>query len=208
MAEKFYPINLAVENKNCFVIGGGNVAFRKICGLLDANANVTVISPEICQEIINLSQIYKISLIQQNFSTNLISNPFLLIAATNDEIVNKSVVDFADKNNLLVNSVTEPFGNFTLPSKFSRGNLLFTVSSGNSSPAFSKFVREMLETEFDDNFSNALNFIADFRKNLKNIIPDSKSRIIFWRKVFKPELWSIIKNGDVVKLKKYLEDNL
>lgn len=199
---------MIIENKNCFVIGGGNVAFRKIFSLIDANAKITVISPNFCQEIINLSKNNKVSLIQQNFSTNLISNPFLLIAATNDVSVNKSVVDFAFQNNLLVNSVTEPFGNFTLPSHFSRGNLLFTVSSGNLSPAFSKFVRKMLESEFDDNFSNSLNFIADFRKNLKNIIPDSKDRISFWRNVFQPELWIFIKNGDISGLKHFLEENL
>ena len=204
----FFPVNLILDNLNCFVIGGGNVAFRKISSLIDANAKITVISPKICNEIDLLFKNKKISLIQQNFLPNLISNPFLLIAATNDQIVNKSVVDFAFQNNLLVNSVTEPFGNFTLPSKFSRGNLLFTVSSGTLSPAFSKFVRKMLESEFDDNFSNSLNFIADFRKNLKNIIPDSKDRISFWRNVFQPKLWIFIKNGDISKIKHFLEENL
>ena len=48
---KIYPINLAVENKNCFVIGGGKVAYRKICGLLDAGALVEVIAPKICADI-------------------------------------------------------------------------------------------------------------------------------------------------------------
>ena len=59
----FYPINLNIENKNCVVIGGGQVALRKICGLLEAGALVKVIAPEICAEVEELFLRGEISLV-------------------------------------------------------------------------------------------------------------------------------------------------
>ena len=161
---KVYPINLNVENKKCVVVGGGNVAYRKICGLLDAGAIVEVIAPEICAEIEKLVDAAKITLIREKFSAEKISDGLILIAATDDVEVNRSAVETARVKKFLVNVVNDSDGDFTVPSKIQRGDFLLTVSTGGNSPAFSKFVREMLEEEFDSNFGEGLKLIAELRR--------------------------------------------
>lgn len=198
---KVYPINLNVENKKCVVVGGGNVAYRKICSLLDAGAQVEVISPELCAEISKLVDAGKIKLIRENFSDEKISDGLILIAATDDAEVNRIAAESARSKNFLVNVVNDSDGDFTVPSKIQRGDFLLTVSTGGISPAFSKFVREMLETEFDSKFGEGLKIIAELRREVKKNLPDSKARIKFWREFLTPEIWQLLKAGELDKIK-------
>lgn len=204
---KVYPINLNVENEKCVVVGGGHVAYRKICGLLDAGAQVEIISPEICAEISELVDAGKVTLIREKYSPEKISDCTILIAASDSEEVNRIAAADARAKKILVNVVSGGEGNFTVPSKILRGNFLLTISTGGMSPAFSKFVREMLDAEFDSNFDEALKIIAEFRDELKKILPDDKARTKFWRKIFTPEIWQLIKAGKLDELKKILEAN-
>ena len=202
---KVYPINLNVENKKCVVVGGGNVAYRKICDLLGAGAIVEVIAPEICTEIEKLVDAEKVILIREKFSAEKISNGLILIAATDDVEVNRSAVETARSKNFLVNVVNDSDGDFTVPSKIQRGDFLLTVSTGGNSPAFSKFVREMLEAEFDSNFGEGLKLIAELRREVKKILPDDKARTKFWREFLTPEIWKLLKASEFDKLKKFLQ---
>lgn len=205
---KVYPINLIVENKKCVVVGGGKVAYRKICGLLDAGAQVEVIAPEVCAEIAKLVDAGKITLIREKFSEEKISDGLILIAATDDAEVNRLAAESARAKNFLVNVVTDFDGDFIVPSKITRGDFLLTISTGGNSPAFSKFVREMLETEFNSNFDEGLKIISELRREVKKTLPDDKARTKFWREVLTPEIWQLLKAGDIDGLKKYLEKKL
>lgn len=202
---KSYPINLNVENEKCVVVGGGKVAYRKICDLLKAGAVVEVIAPKICAEISALVDAGKIALIREKYSSEKITDAMILIAAADNEEVNRIVAADARAKKILVNVVTGDEGNFTVPSKILRGNFLFTISTGGTSPAFSKFVREMLETEFDSNFGDALKIIAEFRDEVKKILPDDKARTKFWRETLTPEIWQLLKAGKLDELKKNLQ---
>lgn len=205
---KVYPINLSVENKKCVVVGGGKVAYRKICGLLDAGAQVEVIAPEICAEISKLADEGKINLIREKYSEEKISDGLILIAATDDVEINRLAAEDAQFKNFLVNVVNDSAGNFIVPSKILRGDFLLTISTGGTSPAFSKFVREMLEQEFDSNFGEGLKIIAEFRNELKKILPDDESRKNFWREILTPEIWQLLKSGKLEELKKILNEKL
>ena len=79
---KVYPVNLNIENKKCVVVGGGKVALRKISGLLAAGAKIEVIAPEVCEEILQLYEEKKITLIFEKYSAEKISDGIILIAAT------------------------------------------------------------------------------------------------------------------------------
>ena len=143
---KLYPLNLDIENKNCVVIGGGEVALRKIRGLLEAGAKVKVIAPEICAGVKELFNRGEISWTRKNFSEDLLGDEIILIAATDNPEVNQRA---AQAGKFLVN-VVDGGGNFNVPSSIRRGDLLLTVSTGANSPAFSKFIRQMLEAELGE----------------------------------------------------------
>ena len=202
---KFYPLNLDIENKSCVVIGGGQVALRKIYGLLAAGAKVKVIAPEICAGVEELFKRGEISLTRENFSPNMLSDEIILIAATDNPEVNRQASEAAQAKKILVNVVEGASGNFNVPSTIRRGDLLLTISTGANSPAFSKFIREMLETELGENFGAGLEIISARRREVKKLLPNPQARKIFWQKFLTREIWELLKRGSFEELELKLE---
>ena len=87
MANKFFPVSIDLNNKNVLVIGAGKVALRKIETLLNYNCNINVITKEILEE-------------------KFLENIFLVITATDNEILNKEISQLCMSKNILVNNVT------------------------------------------------------------------------------------------------------
>lgn len=202
---KLYPINLDIAGKPCTVIGGGEVAFRKIRGLLAAKAVVKVIAPKICAAIDELVQRGEISLTREKFSPDMLGDELLLIAATDNPEINRQAAQSARAKKILVNVVEGAGGNFFVPSRITRGDLLLTISTGANSPAFSRFVRLMLESELDENFGAGLELIACRRAEVKQLIPDAKARQKFWREILTPDLWQLLRNGQLDALEKIFD---
>ena len=173
---KFYPLNLDIENKSCVVIGGGQVALRKIYGLLTAGAKVKVIAPKVCAGVEELSKRGEISLTREKFSEDMLGDELILIAATDNPEVNRQATAAARAKKILVNVVEGAGGNFNVPSTIRRGDLLLTISTGTNSPAFSKFIREMLETELGKNFGAGLEIISARRREVKKLLPNPQAR--------------------------------
>ena len=205
---KFYPLNLDIENKSCVVIGGGQVALRKIYGLLAAGAKVKVIAPEICAGVEELFKRGEISLTRENFSPNMLSDEIILIAATDNPEVNRQASEAAQAKKILVNVVEGASGNFNVPSTIRRGDLLLTISTGANSPAFSKFIREMLEAELGENFGAGLEIISARRREVKKLLPNPQVRKIFWQKFLTREIWELLKLGAFDKLEKKLAETI
>ena len=85
------PIFFNIKNRHCVVIGGGDVAMRKVSMLLKASAAVTIYSLEICHELQDLADAQKIKFVQTNFEENQLVGACMVIAATDDEAVNMAV---------------------------------------------------------------------------------------------------------------------
>ncbi len=203
---KTYPINLDVAGKNCVVVGGGEVALRKIRGLLAAGAVVRVIAPEICADIEKLFERGEILLTRENFSPDMLGDELILIAATDNPEVNRQAAQVAESKKILVNVVDGGGGNFFVPSQIQRGDLLLTISTGANSPAFSRFVRQMLEAELDENFGAGLRLIADKRQEVKRLLPNHTVRQNFWREVLTPEVWELLRSGQLDRLRQLLDN--
>ncbi|MBQ3337173.1 MAG: bifunctional precorrin-2 dehydrogenase/sirohydrochlorin ferrochelatase [Selenomonadaceae bacterium] len=205
---KFYPLNLDVEKKSCAVVGGGEVALRKIRGLLAAGANVKVISPEVCAEVEELFRRGEISWARENFSEEMLGDEIILIAATNDPEVNRRAAQAARAKKILVNVVEGAGGNFNVPSTIRRGELLLTISTGANSPAFSKFLRQMLEAELGENFGAGLEKISARREEIKKLLPNPRARKIFWQKILTQETWQLLKDGRLEQLEEKINHAL
>lgn len=204
---KLYPLNLNIENKSCVVVGGGEVALRKIRGLLEAGALVKVIAPEICAGVEELSKRGEISLVREKFSAEMLGDELILIAATDNPEVNRQAAELARQKKILVN-VVEGCGDFDVPSRIRRDDFLLTISTGASSPAFSKFVRQMLEAELDENFGAGLKIISERRREVKRLLPNHKARKIFWQRVLTREVWEMLKSGELDRLEEKINHAL
>lgn len=203
---KLYPINLDVAGKRCVVVGGGEVALRKIRSLLEAGALVRVIAPEVCAGVEEFFRRDEIFLMREKFSPDMLGDEVILIAATDDPEINRRAAAAARAKKILVNVVNGAGGNFFVPSRITRGDLLLTISTGANSPAFAKFLRQMLESELGENFGAGLELIARRRQEVKHLLPNSHARKIFWQRILTHETWQLLKSGRLDELKKFLDD--
>ena len=108
MANKFFPVSIDLNNKNVLVIGAGKIAIRKIATLLNYNCNITVITKEVLEEkFLELEKDNKIKILKnQEFKEKFLENIFLVITATDNEILNKEISQLCMSKNILVNNVT------------------------------------------------------------------------------------------------------
>lgn len=177
---KYYPMMINIKDKNCLVVGGGNVAFRKINELIEYGAKVTLVSKEIKENISLLVENNNIMYIEDRYKSEYIKDAFIVIAATNDKITNLQIARDCGQGDILVNVVDDlQSSEFIVPAKVKRGNLTITVSTNGKCPFYSKLLRKKLELQFDDSYSIFVDILSDFRKELLlNINSSSKIKEI------------------------------
>ena len=108
MANKFFPVSINLNNKNILVIGAGKIALRKVETLMSYNCNIVVITKDILEEkFLELEKNNKIKILKnQEFEKNFLENIFLVIAATDNEVLNKNISELCMSKNILVNNIT------------------------------------------------------------------------------------------------------
>ena len=108
MANKFFPVSIDINNKNILVIGAGKIALRKVETLLNYNCNIIVITKDILEEkFLELEKSNKIKVLKnQEFEKKFLENIFLVIAATDNEVLNKNISQLCINKNILVNNIT------------------------------------------------------------------------------------------------------
>lgn len=162
-----YPVNLKLEGRLCVVIGGGAVAFRKIQGLLEAEAEIQVISPRIITKIQALVDDGRVSWLARDFAKKDLQQAGLVFAATDNQAVQEMIAKQAAACGALLNSATDPKAcDFHIPAHFRRGDLLLSVSTGGGSPALARLIRRRLEAEFPPQYEEAILLLGMIRRKV------------------------------------------
>jgi len=157
-----YPAFLNLSGKRCVVIGGGAVAERKIQKLLDAGAQVTVVSPVISDQISVWLQAGYIQLVARHFQDDDIRSFMLVVAATNDREVNAHIVRLCDALGKLVNCVDQPqLGSFVVPAVVVHGKVQVAISTSGTNPSRAKGLKNNL---LHDLARGTADFISELRK--------------------------------------------
>jgi precorrin-2 dehydrogenase/sirohydrochlorin ferrochelatase len=155
-----------MKDKPIVVVGGGKVATRKVETLLNADANVTVVSPEITDELKEWVKLQKISWKQKRFEEDDVAEAFIIIAATDHTEINLNVHQAAHPHQL-INIVDRPeLGNFIVPSTLQRGKLLISVSTSGASPGLSRKIKQELATVYDETYEEYLDFLSSCRQKV------------------------------------------
>ena len=189
-----YPVNLILDDKPVIVLGGGHVALRKIEGLLEAKAKVTVVSPEIVEGIKKLVENKEIAWIKKCYEKSDLKGFELIVCAVGNEEVNKVVYADAHELRILINVVDRfELCDFALPAKIRRGNLLVTFSTNGKSPALSRYLRQTMEKEFDDTYAIWLDRLNVLRGEAIAALPTADDREIFWRSALSDDVMALVK---------------
>lgn len=194
---KTYPVFLVkLERSHCIVVGGGQVAARKVTALRRASAQVTVISPVLCEPLEELAVQGRIEVVDRDYRQGDLEGAFLVVAATDDPDVNRQVWEEAKARNLLVNVVDDPeHCNFIAPSVVRRGPLSLAISTSGQCPAFSRHLRRRLEREFGPAHARYVELLGNLRGRVVDTFTMTERRD-FWQKIFESNVLSLLVSGD------------
>lgn len=168
-----YPISLNIENKLCLVVGGGNVAERKVHSLLECDARVKVVSPAITDGLCELAGAGRIEHRCGEYGPEDLDGVFLVIGATDSDQVNGKVAADCFKRGLLVNVVDDPpNGNFFVPAVVRRGSLQIAISTDGKSPLLARRIREELEQMFGAEYAPLVELLGEIREEAVRSVPD------------------------------------
>jgi siroheme synthase-like protein len=196
---RYYPVFLSVDGKRCVVVGGGRVALRKVNSLLEYQAHVEVISPEICPEIRQLEQDGQIRVIQRTYQRGDLRGALVVIAATDDQDVNNMVSREAQESGLLINVVDDAKkSNFIVPSCLHRGDISVAISTSGRSPALARKLRTKLEEELGEEFTFLALIVHEVREELKR--QGIRASASAWQKALELDpLIELIRHGEINK---------
>ncbi len=190
------PIFMKLQGRRCVVVGGGEVAARKVTMLLKADALVEVIAPGLHHELADLLATSRISYLQSVFEPSQLDGACLVIAATDDETVNETVSRQAKARNIPVNVVDAPaLCTFTMPSIVDRSPVVIAISSSGAAPVLARMIRSKLETLIPASYGRLASLAADFRDAVKQRFSTTQERRIFWEKVLSGPVAEMVFSG-------------
>lgn len=191
----FLPIFLNIREQPCLVVGGGATATRKVELLLQAHAQVTIISPDLTSRLTQLVAEKRILHSPTTFQLTDLQAYRLVIAATNDTAVNQQISHLASAQGILVNVVDQPaLCNFIIPSLVDRSPVQIAVSTGGTSPVLARLLRARLETMIPATYGQLAEFVANFREKVKQFLPVEKRRG-FWETVLQGPIAELLTAG-------------
>ncbi|MGX9416083.1 NAD(P)-dependent oxidoreductase [Vibrio sp. RC27] len=183
---RYFSIFMDICEKPVLVVGGGEVATRKVEALIKANAKVTIVSPTISETLRSFIECKKCEWIHEKYHKSQLSNELVQVWATTDDTdLNHRIYHDAHERNLLVNVVDDrPYCDFITPSMISRGRIQLAISSGGSSPVLIRNVRQTLEAVLPKNLSLLADFAASKRDDIKTRVTSVELRRRFWERFF------------------------
>ena len=199
----YYPLYLEMTDRRCLVIGGGAVAERKIAALLEAGAEVTVISPDVTEAIARWSKNNSIQFHARRYQRGDINGHQLVFVATDDGSVNAQVHQDGKNQGVWVNAADDPeHCDFILPSVLRRGDLMVAVSSGGNSPALARTIREELESYFTQEYEQLAGLAAEARVELRKRSLSAPFEV--WRRALSGDVRQLLMRGEVAQAKSHL----
>ncbi len=208
MNMRLYPIFLKLENVSCCVIGGGAVALRKVKSLLKSRARITVVSPELCLRLKLLKKKKLFKHRKNKYQKKFLRGSFLVIAATNDERVNKKVAADAQTMNLLVNVVDSPQEcNFYVPALLHKNGMSMAISTQGAFPGMTGKIKEECSPVFQK-YARSFKRLSGLRKDIYNGTGTVKLKKIFAKSLLRPDVLERIENkkiSNIDELKAYLK---
>lgn len=193
---RYYPVFLDLREKPVAVIGGGNVAERKVLTLLACGARVTVVSPTLTKKLSYLAQAGAIRHRSRRGRPESLNESFLIIATTNDRKANAEIARQAHAASRLVNIADDPARcNVIAPSVITRGDLIIAVSTSGKSPALARRIRRELERSFGSEYGRFLNLLGQVREQVQARIPSMARRRRILQRLVASDLLSLLRQG-------------
>ncbi|MDH3977882.1 MAG: siroheme synthase CysG [Gammaproteobacteria bacterium] len=195
---EYLPLFAKLTDEPCLVIGGGEIAARKIRQLQRAGARITVVAPELNAELRAAVDSGLYAYIEQEFSEALIGDHLLLTAATGDRAVNQRVASAASAARRLCNVVDDrELSTFIMPSVIDRSPIVVAVSSGGHSPILARMLRQRIEDWLPERIGELASWAGKWRSTAHQKILGHASRLRFWESTLDGAAADAVLDGNV-----------
>ncbi|MDN0088854.1 siroheme synthase CysG [Yersinia nurmii] len=205
----YLPIFADLKQRPVLVVGGGEIAARKIDLLHRAGAQVRVVARALSSELQQQHDAGKIRWVADVFSPEQLDEVFLVIAATNDNALNAAVFAAADERRILANVVDDqPRCSFIFPSIVDRSPLVVAISSSGQAPVLARILREQLESLLPASLGDMAAVAGRWRAKVKQRLTSMSARRRFWEKAFTGRFASLMASGQSTLAEDELELSL
>lgn len=196
----YFPMFVDMTERECLIVGGGNVAYRKVMVMLDFGAKVTVVAEDICDELRKLTiddAADRIMFIKRRFKRKDCDGMEMVIAATDDNALNHEIAEYCKAKGIMVNAVDQKADcSFIFPSYIKEKNLVAAFSSGGNSPVLTQYLKGK-EKEILTPFLGELNeYMGQIREKVIAEYHTEAER----KCVFKEILCAVIDNGRIPEI--------
>ena len=205
---EYLPLFMQLRSQPVVVVGGGHIANRKVDLLRRSGARITVISPELREELHKLASKGELHYVAERFSEAHVEGATLVIAATNDHDVNVAVSKAAQARRIPVNVVDNPtLSTFIFPAIVDRSPIIVAVSSGGESPVLARRVREQIEALLPEKLGALARFMGARRKTVQQAL-GALARRPFWERIVSGVVGTRVLAGDETAAEKAFESEL
>lgn len=166
-----YPIFIEAKNRKVLVIGGGNVGAEKVRGLLAAEADITVVSPALIDELRGHAEVGRIKHLPRPYREDDLDGGWeWVMVATDDGAINAEVAQAAKKRGLWVNAADDPkYCDFILPAVVRKGKITLAASTSGTSPALARRLREELDAYLTEDMPALADLLAEVRTEIRRL---------------------------------------
>jgi len=190
----YYPIFIDVEERNVLIVGGGGVSARKAEALLQYGARVTVVAPEIADEVSQLEP--RIAIVRKRYEESDLDGRVLVIAATDDAAVNARVAGDCRRRQILVNVADAlDLCDFIVPAVIERGAVQIAVSTGGKSPALARALKRELQRVAGPEWAALNDLLGDLREPAREALATDADRKRLFDAILASDALALLREG-------------
>lgn len=199
----YFPMFVDMTERECLIVGGGNVAYRKVMVMLDFGAKVTVVAEDLCDELRKLTiddtanKENRITFIKRRFERKDCDGMEMVIAATDDNALNHEIAEYCKAKGIMVNAVDQKADcSFIFPSYIKEKNLVAAFSSSGNSPVLTQYLKGKEQAILTPFLGELNEYMGQIREKVIAEYDTEAER----KRVFKEILCAAIDNGRIPKL--------
>jgi precorrin-2 dehydrogenase/sirohydrochlorin ferrochelatase len=195
-----FPIYLEMHDRRAVVIGGGAVAVRKVQALAQAGARITVVAEHVPDTFVEAFQMPQVELVLSSYTKDYLVGATLVIAATNDLVLNRQIYEDCQELEILCNVVDQPdLCDFYTPAVVQRGDLQIAVGTDGNCPAYAGHLRKKLEEMFTEDHGRFVEALEAIRVRILNEVPDANQRKAILGRLVSDESFEVFRSEGAEK---------
>lgn len=203
----FYPVYLNLKGKQVVVIGGGEVAERKVESLLGTDASIVVISPEATERLSSLANDGRINLRLRPYKVGDCAGAAIVLSATADAELNRRVFEEGTAAGALVNTADQPaLCDFIMPAVVRRGDIAIAISTGGTSPGLAARLRQRISRMIGPEYALLAELLSQSRPEIRRRIQSEEARKALHYKILDSDIMNLLKHNDTAGARRLLQE--